>query len=139
MLKRFSMLSSLTVFAAAILTITSTTIMDQPNEAYAQVILPPPGDDNFPPADNTNSRIHIDNSGNIDCDDKCDADLHQENTITLDGGPNRGLFFAPTSDTQIDNSGNIDCDDKCDADLHQENTITVNPPDTIILPTPFGG
>ena len=84
MLKRFSMLASLTIFAAAILTITTTTTMDQPKDAYAQITIPPTLPPTITPPSNTNNGIQIDNSANIDCDDKCDADVRQDNTIVVD-------------------------------------------------------
>lgn len=87
MLKRFSMLASLTIFAGATLTITTTTTMHQPNEAYAQTF-PPTIPSTLPstiaPPSNNNNGIQIDNSANIDCDDKCDADVRQDNTIVVD-------------------------------------------------------
>ena len=70
--------------------LTLTTIVQQQHQdAYAQLYLPQIVN-NGPNTPN----IQIDNSANIDCDDKCDADVSQENTIIVDPRPN--TIFLPT-------------------------------------------
>ena len=71
--------------------------MHQLDEAYAQTFpptIPPTLPPTISPPSNSNNGIQIDNSANINCDDKCDADVRQENKITVHPRPN--TIFLPT-------------------------------------------
>ena len=83
------MLAASTILAATMIqALTLTTIVQQQQEAYAQFVPPL-----FPSLPSTG--IQIDNSANIDCDDKCDADVRQENTIIVDRRPDTIILPTP--------------------------------------------